>query len=160
MINAKRIIIIIGAVILLSNCQGALDLPSEEEKYFTLTYRLEGLLDENYEVKDTTILGVELRTATYYPEIDKTRLYFKTFQKRDYPGGFYIRIDSVYIGCKYQMAVLFCKKQPTDYNPDRTNWWVYVTRQDTIITFSDSVFTFKWPEDTLSVVEKYWLLPY
>jgi len=133
---------------------------NKESEFFTLKYRLVGLLDENYQPKDTTILGVELRTATYFPKGDYTNLRSRTFQKWDYPQGFFINVDSVYVGCERQIAALFCKNKPYPGNPNATNWIVYVLKQDTILTYADSVVTFKWPEDTLNVVYKYWLIPY
>lgn len=134
--------------------------PNKENEFFTLTYRLEDLLDENYQPKDTTILGVELRTATYFPKGNYTNLRTRTFQKWDYEKGFFINVDSVYVGCKRQIAALFCKHKPYPGNPIATNWIVYVLKQDTMLALADSLVTFKWPEDTLNVIDKYWLIPY
>ena len=159
---SKIIIVLYGLLFVFITCKTSTEplKPNKESEFFTLKYRLEGLLDENYQPKDTTILGVELRTATYFPKGDYTNLRTRTFQKWDYPQGFFIDVDSVYVGCKRQIAALFYKNQPTDYNQNRKNWLVYVMKQDTILTHEDSLVIFNWPEDTLNVIDKYWLFPY
>ncbi|MBD3223195.1 MAG: hypothetical protein GF313_00585 [Caldithrix sp.] len=158
----KLFLILSGLFLLLVTCKTSTEplKPNKESAFFTLKYRLEGLLDDNYQAKDTTILGVELRTATYFPKDNYTNLQTRTFQKWDYEKGFFIHVDSVYIGCKRQIAALFCKHKPYPGNPYATNWIVYVMRKDTILTRADSVMTFKWPDDTLNAIDKYWLIPY
>ncbi|MHB2156507.1 hypothetical protein ACX8XN_19205 [Calditrichota bacterium GD2] len=161
MFERRLIIYFIFILSVIIACQNSVEPDKQKEKeYTTLIYKIEGLLTEDYQLKDSTILGVEMWAATYFPEGDYTNFRTHTFQKWEYPKGLYIKVDSVYLGCERQMAVLFKKVQPTYYNPNRTNWMVYVMKGDTLLNLEDSLITFHWPDDTLNAVDKYWLLPY
>jgi len=150
------LVIIVG---ILAACQNSVEPDKPEEEFITLDYKIEDLLTEHFQLKDSTILGVEMWAATYFPKGDYTNLIRHTFVKREYTHGFSIKVDSVYVGCERQMAVLFCKHKPYPGNPMATNWIVYVMKRDTILTIADSLAIFHWPEDTLKAIDKYWLFP-
>ena len=160
MFERKLIIYFIFIISVIIACQNSVEPDKQkEEEYTTLIYRIEGLLTEDYQLKDSTILGVEMWAATYFPKGDYTNLIQHTFVEREYTHGFSIKVDSVYVGCERQMAVLFCKHKPYPGNPMATNWIVYVMKRDTILTIADSLAIFHWPEDTLKAIDKYWLFP-
>ncbi len=159
----KKFLIFINFVIVINvtiNCKNTVSPPQKEKEFITVTYKTDGLLNENYQLKDSTILGIEMWAATYFPNNNKTNLITHTFQKYEYKKGFYIKVDSVYSGCERQLAVLICRHKPYPGNPISTNWKVYVMKSDTVLNIADSLVIFHWPQDTLRVIDKYWLRPW
>ena len=141
-------------------CKNTVSPAQKDKEFITVTYEIDGLLNENYQLKDSTILGIEIWAATYFPKTDNTNLITHTFQKYEYKKGLYIKVDSVYLGCERQIAVLICRNKPYPGNPISTNWKVYIMKRDTLLNIKDSILTFNWPSDTLKVIDKYWLFPY
>ena len=154
-----KLIGLLGLIIIIA-CQTSFEPIKIQKKYYvTLIYEVKDLVDKYGNFTDPEVFGVEIRTATYFPEQNITNLRTHTFQSWELKNGIYIKVDSAYIGVERQMAVMVLKKPyppPYDY---RTNWRVYIMPRDTLKAFEDSVMTFHWPEDTLRAIERFWYIP-
>lgn len=99
------------------------------------------------------LTAVNLTTNTYFPQINKTNIFYKNFPRVRSLDSLLISIDTSsstksfgYVGCKTQMEVNVIEQ--------RTGSVLYVstwiTSQDLIKTKSDAQLHFVWPKDTLT----------
>ena len=97
--------------------------------------------------------AVNLTTNTYFPKIDKTTIYYKSFPRVRLQDSLLITIDTSstaksfgYIGCKTQLEVNVLEQRASAGLYVST----WVTNQNLIKTKSDAQLYFVWPTDTLT----------
>ena len=96
--------------------------------------------------------AVNLTTNTYFPKINKTTIYYKSFPRVRILDSLLITIDTSsltkswgYIGCKTQLEVNVIEQRAGSLLYVST----WLTKQDSIKTKSDAHLYFVWPRDTL-----------
>lgn len=97
--------------------------------------------------------AVNLTTGTYFPKINITNIYYKSFPRVRVSDSLLITIDTSsiakslgYIGCKTQLEVNVIEQRPGSVLYVST----WLTKQDTIKIKSDAQLYFVWPKDTLT----------
>lgn len=97
--------------------------------------------------------AVNLTTNTYFPKINKTNIYYKSFPRVRVSDSLLISVDTSsitkswgYVGCKTQLEVNVIEQRPGSVLYVST----WLTKRDSIKSKSDAQLYFVWPKDTLT----------
>ena len=97
--------------------------------------------------------AVNLTANTYFPKINKTNIFYKSFPRVRVSDSLLITVDTNlvtkslgYVGCKTQLEINVIEQRPGSVLYVST----WLTKQDSIKTKSDAQLYFVWPKDTLT----------
>lgn len=100
--------------------------------------------------------GVNLTTYTYFPDIDKTTIYYKHFSPVQARDSLLIRVDTAtitkswgYAGCQTQFEVNVIERRPGAMLYVST----WLTERSLVSGKADARTYFQWPGDTLKAVK-------
>lgn len=104
----------------------------------------------------SSLPGVNLTTYTYFPDIDKTNVYYKHFSQVQALDSLLIRVDTAtitkswgYAGCQTQVEVNVIERRPGALLYVST----WLTERSSVSGKADARRYFQWPGDTLKATK-------
>lgn len=132
-------------LLLVGSCRKEVDIDPTQESFPIRYYFINASAGQ--------LNAVNLTTNTYFPIINKTNIYYKSFPRVRVSDSLLISVDTSsvtkswgYVGCKTQLEVNVIEQRPGSVLYVST----WLTKQDSIKSKSDAQLYFVWPKDTLT----------